>query len=325
MRYVNQVVLDGHKWRLPPKAALAGRDGVLPVLFCRKSDNLLARRRCCEAYESGILDDRQHVLNRLFLVFRNGFTLIELLVVIAIIAILASMLLPALSRAKQKAQTTACLNNLKQIGLFMQLYTDDNNDIFCGHRLMMPAQLSANDDWWGNYIAPYGRGNSNFFHCPVLSGVRNQYTKGFKWSWDAFANPGDRVGYGCNTFFLFSQPPYTRGYASGPGGYINPGPFKRSNVKKPSQTMSHGDAEGYWSMSLWWPNATMDGSNQAFEGVATRHGSTSERGKNAQTTRGVVVFVDSHSEARKDKDINPPANGSLVNVKYWDPELKYDQ
>ena len=41
--------------------------------------------------------------------------------------------------------------------------------------------------------------------------------------------------------------------------------------------------------------------------------------------RGVVVFADSHSEARKDKDINPPANNSLVNVKFWDPELHYDQ
>ena len=255
----------------------------------------------------------------------RGFTLIELLVVIAIIAILASMLLPALSRAKQKAHTTACLNNLKQIGLFMQFYTDDNNDTFCGHRLMMPTQLPPNDDWWGNYLGPYSRGNSNLFHCPVLQGVRSQYLPGFKWSWSPAVYAGDRVGYGCNTFFLFSDPPYPRGVASGPGGIINPGRFKRSSVKKPTQTMSHGDSEGYYSMSLWWPNATMDGSNTAFEGVATRHGSTRERGKNAQNTRGVVVFVDGHSEARKDKDINPPANNSLVNVRYWDPELKFDQ
>jgi len=63
---------------------------------------------------------------------RQAFTLLELLVVIAIIAILAALLLPVLSAAKKRAAQTTCINNLKQLGLGMQIYLDDNRDYFPG-------------------------------------------------------------------------------------------------------------------------------------------------------------------------------------------------
>jgi prepilin-type N-terminal cleavage/methylation domain-containing protein/prepilin-type processing-associated H-X9-DG protein len=257
---------------------------------------------------------------------QSAFTLIELLVVIAIIAILASLLLPALARAKGQADRIHCLNSLRQVAILMQLYTDDNNNIFPAHR---NQNVDNNDvaisetNWWGTTLLAMAgdSSQSNLFHCAALKGKRTDADVTWTWSFDPHF-----VGYGYNNFFLGLHPWLAFTLTVGGVDFYTAPDFKRTSVLHPVDTFMIGDcmpADGNsnstacWSSDCWWPYAAEGG----LQGVETfRHSGV-----------GNCVFTDGHAEGRKGAQINPPVDPAdqsvqgLVNSRYWDPLQRSDR
>ena len=242
----------------------------------------------------------------------NRFTLIELLVVIAIIAILASMLLPALTKAREKAQSIRCLGNLKQIAFSALSYVEDSNGDVCPSNFAAgkhPVSAYNKPIYWPSMLILYSGMSSMVFECPSLPERYRfgNFSAGWLQTVTSLHEALQWSSYGQNRCFDLK-----------PGLYYYGVSGKLDKVVKPARSIFHGDtycgavsSRGYFSM--------FDG----FINFTTYQGSASGR------HRGNVnlSFVDGHAESvngRAGQDVLsytstfcPAKMGLMDHHKFW--------
>lgn len=218
----------------------------------------------------------------------GAFTLVELLVVIAVIALLAALLLPALSRAKESARASQCLSQMHQISLAIRLYADGNNDEFprSQHSAFAHGQLP-----WGRAIAPE-LGQTDLTWTNLLAGLYHCPSDPRKAAWS----------YGQNVYFELD--PENDDYTGSPQTWR-----RMATVPKPAATILHaenasnaGAAMGAdHIMAHFWISP-----RDAADVEARRH-----------RARSNYSFVDGHAQAREFATTYAPDK----NVDLWNPRL----